>query len=168
MPSLPQRAGPRPSTTSAAPHSQTDQQPADDRYLRAVLAAAATWPGVRRSESGISVPGAQALTLPDVLDGPAEAFFVDREFCHGHAQGDHSLHLTLPVTLAAESEAAGWTEPHFLVLTGQLAPTYVMLYAPRDDAEVAVALTLVRASYEFASGLTTAATTRPHRQGAPS
>ncbi len=149
---LTERTGPRPSTTSVAPHSQTDQQPADDRYLRTVLAEACTWPGVRRAESAISVAGAQALTLSGMSAGPKEAFFIDREFCHGHAQGDHSLHLTLPVSLAAETEAAGWTEPHFLVLAGQLSPTHVMLYAPRDDEEAAVALTLVRASYEFASG----------------
>ena len=153
MDALPPRRGTRPSTTSQIPHSQIDQQPADDAHLTAVLAEAGSWPGVRRGESGISVEGALALILDeDVASGPAEAFVVGREFCHGHAQGDHSLHLTLPVAIVAEVEAAGWTEPHFLVLAGRLPRTHVMLYAPRDEGEVATALTIVRASYDFARG----------------
>ena len=49
-----------------------------------------------------------------------------------HAQGDHSLHATLPPPLASEAERAGWAEPHFLVHTSQAPATVVMLYAPRD------------------------------------
>ena len=52
--------------------------------------------------------------------------------------------------LAAAAESAGWAEPHYLVETGQAPATVVMLYAPRDLAEQAVVLRLVRASYEFA------------------
>lgn len=150
---LPARRGSRPETTSKIPHSQLDQQPDDDRYLDRLLLEASRWPGVRLGPSGISVEGARALVLTDdVTGGPTEAFMVGREFCHGHAQGDHSLHLTLPLELARSGEEAGWLEPHFLVLTGQLPPTHVMLYAPRDDDEVAVALELIRTSYRFALG----------------
>ncbi len=149
---LPQRRGPRPTTTAQIPHSQLDQQPEDARLLDALLAEAGTWRGVELVESGISVQGARALSLgPGTPTGPVEAFMVGREFCHGHAQGDHSLHLTLPTHLIGEVEAAGWIEPHFLVLTGQLPSTHVMLYAPRDEDEAAVALDLVRASYGFAT-----------------
>lgn len=152
MNALTRREGARPSTTSVTPHSQLDQQPADDRFLTAVLAEAGSWPGVVTGESGISIEGARALILADdVATGPAEAFFVGREFAHGHAQGDFSFHLTLPLDLVAEAEEAGWTEPHFLVLAGQLPRTHVMLYAPRDEAEAAVARGIVRASYEFAT-----------------
>jgi phospholipase/carboxylesterase len=76
---------------------------------------------------------------------------IGREFCHVHAQGDLSLHATLPVPLAIAAERAGWAEPHFLVHTGQAPPTVVLLYAPRDEAEGDVILSLVRASYEFAA-----------------
>lgn len=147
------RAGERPSTTSKIPHSQLDQQPGDSRFLAAVLDEAGSWPGVHRRESGISVQGAQALILADdIAAGPPEAFSVGREFCHGHAQGDHSLHLTLPLDLVPVFEEAGWTEPHFLVLSGRLARTHAMLYAPRDPAEVETAIQIVRASYDFARG----------------
>ncbi|KAA1397927.1 luciferase family protein [Aeromicrobium ginsengisoli] len=157
------RHGPRPETTSKIPHSQIDQQPVDSRYLDGVIDEAANWPGVSLGESGISVEGARALMLTDdATGGPAEAFMVGSEFCHGHAQGDHSLHLTLPVELARSGAEAGWLEPHFLALTGQLPPTHVMLYAPRDHDEAAIGLELVHTSYQFALGvLAWASTTAP-------
>ena len=150
-PHLPLRAGSRPRTSTEFPHRQMDQQPGDSRHLDAILAEALTWPSVLGGPSAISVEGAHALTLDSsAAGGPPEAFMVDREFCHVHAQGDFSLHAALPLPLAAAAERAGWAEPHFLVQTGQASATVVMLYAPRDRAEHDVVLGLVRASYEFA------------------
>jgi hypothetical protein len=147
------RTGPRPRTTAEIPHSQLDQQPGDGRHVDAILAEALTWPFVLGRPSEISVEGARALTLvPGTTGGPAEAFMVGREFCHVHAQGDFSLHATLPLPLAGTAERGGWAEPHFLVQTGQAPATVVMIYAPRDDLERDVVLRLVRASYEFALG----------------
>lgn len=155
MDTLPVRPQPRPRTSSEIPHQQLDQQPPDRHRLNAVLAGALAWPGVETGASGISVEGAQALFLGgDAPAGPPEAFLVGREFCHGHALGDFSLHATLPLELAAEAERSGWAEPHFLARTGRLPATVVMLYAPRDDVEEEVVLGLVRASYEFASAVT--------------
>jgi hypothetical protein len=148
---LPSRAGSRPSTTDEIPHSQLDQQPADSRYVDAILAEALSWPSVLGGPSEISVEGARALTLDgSIAGGAAEAFMVGKEFCHVHAQGDFSLHATLPVPLAEAAVEAGWAEPHFLVRTGRAPATVVMIYAPRDEGEGEVVLSLVRASYEFA------------------
>ena len=145
------RTGPRPRTTAEIPHSQLDQQPADSRHVDAILSEALTWPFVLGQPSEISVEGARALTLvPGTAGGPTEAFMVGREFCHVHAQGDFSLHATLPIPLAEAAEGAGWAESHFLVHTGQAPATVVMLYAPRDKSEREVVLRLIRASYEFA------------------
>ncbi|MCW2798851.1 MAG: hypothetical protein JWQ70_323 [Aeromicrobium sp.] len=118
--------------------------------LTAMLAEAGTWPRVRPAESRISVEGASALILADITDGPAEAFLIGGEFAHGHAGGDCSLHVALPLPLASAAHDAGWAEPHFLVHEGVLPPNIVMLYAPRDDVEAQVLLGLVRVSYEFA------------------
>lgn len=148
---LSNRAGPRPQTTTQIPHKQLDQQPEDTHLVDEILEAAAGWPHVAARRSGISVEGARALTLDDsAAGGPAEAFIVGREFCHVHAQADHSLHATLPVDLARAVDRAGWGEPHFLVRRGVLPATVVMLYAPRTEAERDVVLRLVRASYAFA------------------
>ena len=148
---LPRRAGPRPRTSAQLPHCQLDQQPGDSRHVDAILAEALTWPSVEGQPSVISVEGARALTLDaGRTNGPAESFMAGREFCHVHAQGDFSLHATLPLPLAAAAERAGWAERHFLVQTGQAPPTVLMLYAPRDELERDIVLGLVRASYEFA------------------
>lgn len=150
-PALPVRGGPRPLTSTKIPHSQLDQQPEDDRLVAAMLAEAATWPQVLRAESRISVEGAPALILEGIDDGPPEAFLVGGEFAHGHAGGDSSLHVALPLPLATAAERAGWAEPHFLVHQGALPPTIVMLYAPRDEGEASVLLDLLRSSYEYAT-----------------
>lgn len=151
QPLLPVRAGSRPDTSTDLPQCQLNQQPTDSRHVDAILADALTWPAVRAEPSQMSVEGARALTMDDsVTGGPAEAFMIGREFCHVHAQGDYSLHATLPIPLAHAAEHAGWAEPHFLVHTGHVPATVVMLYAPRDDQERDVVLGLVRASYEFA------------------
>jgi hypothetical protein len=150
---LPTRAGTRPRTTDTFPHSQLDQQPADGQHLEDVIAEAASWPWVRRGDSGISVEGARALLLgPECGSGPTEAFMIGREFCHGHAGGDFSLHATLPEPLAEAAVDAGWAELHFLAAAGKAPRTVVLIYAPRNDRERDVVLGLVRASYEFALG----------------
>lgn len=151
MVTLPHRAGPRPTTSTQIPHRQLDQQPPDRRHLDALLAAAGDWPGVIEAKSGVSVEGARALTLSaDDPVGPPEAFMVGHEFAHGHANADFSLHACLPPHLAGEAERAGWAEPHYLVKTGRLPTTVVMLYAPRNDTEREVVLGLLRAAYQFA------------------
>src|SRR4051794_41057016 len=142
------RAGDRPRTTTTIPHSQLDQQPADSQRTDGVIDEAANWPHVVVSESGISVEGARALVLTGGVDvGPADAFMVGREFGHSHAQGDYSFHAALPPELAVQAETAGWAEPHFLAATGEVQANVVMIYAPRDDAERDVVLTLLRAAY---------------------
>jgi hypothetical protein len=156
---LPLRVGDRPRATATLPHSQLDQQPATTRDLDAVLTEAATWPHVTTSHSRIAVEGSRALVLADDADtGPAEAFMIGREFCHGHAGGDSSLHAALPPDLARAAQQAGWGEPHYLVHSGQAPPSLTMLYAPRDEAEREVILRLVRASYEYALGVAGRAT----------
>jgi hypothetical protein len=151
---LPPRVGDLPRATAALPHSQLDQQPASTRDLDSVLAEAATWPHVTIQPSRIAVKGSRALVLTDDAEtGPSEAFMIGREFCHGHARGDSSLHAALPPHLARAAREAGWGEPHYLVHTHQAPPSITMLYAPRDEAERDVILRLVRACHQFALGV---------------
>lgn len=162
MTTLPLRAGPRPRTTTQIPHSQLDQQPGDRSRLDDLLAVAGAWPGVSETPSEISVAGARALVLGSQAPvGPPEAFLAGYEFCHGHAGGDFSLHACLPPALAAQTERMGWGEPHFLVRTGQLPPTVVMLYAPRDEIESQVVLDLLHESDQFAHTSSPAPEKRP-------
>ncbi len=89
-----------------------------------------------------------------------------------HPAPDQSLHVTLPERRAREAIEAGWAEHHPLVAEGRLPPTHVMVYAPRDDAELEVVYGLVRESYQFARGRHGTALgdrgspARPNRSGA--
>lgn len=151
MAPLPMRAGDRPRTTPTNPHTQLDQQPTDLRWVGELAARVFALPGVVEKPSRISVPGARALVLaPGEPVGPPEAFLIDREFAHLHPAPDHSLHTMLPTETVTEAVAAGWAEPHPVALRGLIPPTAVMLYAPRNEAELGVIESLVRASHAFA------------------
>src|SRR5687767_2504102 len=98
---LPTRAGPRPRTTPTNPHTQLDQQPEDPAVAEELARRVFALPGVVEQPSGISVPGARALTLAaGERAGPPEAFLIGREFAHLHPSPDFSLHAMLPLDAA--------------------------------------------------------------------
>ena len=148
---LAQRSGERPRTTPTNPHTQLDQQPTDPALIDELARRLFALPGVVEQPSQISGPGARALTLAAGEPvGPPEAFLIAREFAHLHPAPDHSLHAMLPLDFAQEAIDAGWAEPHPVARRGLIPATAVMLYAPRDAAEVDVVAALVRASHAFA------------------
>jgi hypothetical protein len=109
--------------------------------------------GVRVGPSGVSLPQTRALHLdPALALGPREAFMVGTEFAHLHGDFDGSLHAMLPRELAAEAIQRGWAELHPIAAAGQAPPTVVMLYGPRDAAELETIWELVKASHAFARG----------------
>jgi hypothetical protein len=148
---LPSRSGSRPRTTPTNPHTQLDQQPVDLWPVEELARRVFALPGVREEPSRISVPGARALVLAeDEPTGPSEAFLIDREFAHLHPAPDHSAHAMLPPDIVEAAVAAGWAEPHPVASLGLIPSTAVMLYAARDDEELSVMETLIRASHAFA------------------
>jgi phospholipase/carboxylesterase len=149
---IPPRFGDKPETTrpvrgSRTAHKQlTQNAPAglQDELLTRVRAL----PGVHIGESLVSVPGAHGFHLDAALDkGPAEAFQAGREFAHLHPTEDGSLHMTLPPDLYTEVRAQGWGEPHPISGT-------MLIFGPRDRAELEIVWCLVKASYAFAIGPT--------------
>ena len=64
--------GSRPATTTVVPHRQLDQQPADERYVAAVLAEALSRPGLVAGEQGPGAGHRVHLALPLVLVRAAE------------------------------------------------------------------------------------------------
>jgi hypothetical protein len=152
---MPERPGLRPSTTPTNPHTQLDQQPSDDQPRQRLIGQLADLPGVVWAASKISVPGAQALTLPQgPRRGPPEAFMIDTEFAHLHPAPDHSLHLVLPPAAAEAAIDSGWAEQHPIARLGLISAGAVMVYAPRDAHEADIAADLVRASHAYATGST--------------
>ena len=154
---LPRRSGPKPATSLGMPHQQLDQQPDHSSPRDALARRVFALPGVLEERSGISVPGARALVLEaGAARGPETSFMVGREFAHLHPSPDESLHMVLPRDVASAAIDAGWAEPHPLAARMHGPSIAVMVFAPRDDAEVDVVAGLVETSYRYATGAETA------------
>ena len=150
--SIPIRRGGRPATTSCAPHSQLDQFPTP-MLSDALIARLAALPGVIMGSSRRAPPGTTGLHLmAGAKLGSARAFLMDREFAHVHPDGDGSLHLVLPEPVRSQALAAGWAEPHPMAGQPTVSPDTVMVYAPRDEAEMDVVVSIVEASWRNAAG----------------
>jgi Family of unknown function (DUF5519) len=144
---LPRREGSRPLTrreegTAHAQQSQNAPRKLQEMLFERTLSLASIYTG----ESLVSVPGARAFFLEEsIAAGPEEAFQAGREFAHIHPVYDGSMHLTLPPAMAREVEEKGWGERHPISAS-------MMVYGPRDEAELEVVWQLLLASYRFASG----------------
>jgi hypothetical protein len=150
---LARRAGPRPCTTVANPHSQLDQQPPRE-VIDDLVVRLQRMDGVLVGGSLRAPPGTIGFHLPLArARGPVEAFLLGREFAHVHPDPDGSLHLTLPSGLREAAILAGWAEPHPLAGRPSVSPQTVMVYAPRDEEEVEVVTALAEASRRYAAGL---------------
>jgi phospholipase/carboxylesterase len=145
------RAGPPPRVSWTIPQQQESQNAPSELQER-LFDEVRAMPGVDVGPSRISVPGARGFTLEHGSDD-GHAFLVAEvgEFAHLHPAYDGSLHLALPPALAADVSAKGWGRPHLWAGT-RLSPGFVMVYGPRDDAELATVLAIVRASHAYASG----------------
>lgn len=148
---LPSRVGPPPQISVTTPQQQESQN-ASSHLQEAVFMRVRAFPGVETAPSRISVPGARAFTLPAQLAaGPQEAFLVPSagEFAHLHPEYDGSLHLSLPVSLALDALKKGWAAAHPLAGI-QLTDGMVMIFGPRDEAELETVVGIVEASYAHA------------------
>ena len=149
---LPKRRGLKPGTTSSLPHSQLTQHGPDP-----IIGQLHDWcfslPSVENQQSGISVPGARALVLHDGAACNHDAFMIGREFAHIHPHPDNgSMHVQLPAEDARDVIETGWGESHYLVAQGQLPMGLIMVFSPRDEAELEAVKTIVSRSYEYATG----------------
>ena len=147
---LPARTGPRPAVTAGIPQEQTsDTAPLQLQEL--VFDRVASLPGVTTGQSAISVPGARGFMLAGPRTGPDDACIVPSagEFAHVHPGYDGSLHVALPMGLAADAVAKGWAVAHPLAGV-RLTPGMVMLFGPRDDAEADTIVGVVATSHAWA------------------
>ncbi|MFC9996532.1 luciferase family protein [Nocardia sp. NPDC127526] len=147
----PRRPGPRPTTTNREiPHDQLDQfSPPEIRD--ALVAYARSLPGVFTGPSQVSEPASLALRLHRPT-GPWEAFLHPSRDEFGHIHRTGFLHLTVPAEFVAPLREANWAEPHPITLRPEWPDTIVMFYAPRDEAELAVATAVLHASWQRAGG----------------
>ena len=74
------------------------------------------------------------------------------EFAHVHPLYDGSMHMMLPIEQVNEMIVKGWGEVHPLVPSGRMPETTVLVFGPRDEAEVEIVLGLIGVSHQFALG----------------
>ncbi|MGB8993808.1 MAG: phospholipase [Pseudonocardiaceae bacterium] len=172
---LPLRAGDSPEVSVTTPQQQESQN-APLELQEALFSRISTLDGVVTGPSAVSVPGARAFLLPpsrlpssrltpghgSEAEQPSEAFIVSElgEFAHLHPGYDGSMHLVLPIPLAHDVVIKGWGVAHPLAGI-RLTPGMVMIFGPRNPAELNIVTAIARASHSHAAR----STTRGH--GAP-
>jgi len=149
------RGGGRPKTTATNPHTQLDQNAPAELQER-LFAVVSGLPGVVVGASLVSVPGTRAFHLPGCRRPAVGGFMIEREFAHLHPDYDGSLHMTLPPGIVDQVIDNGWAERHPLAGKFGLPDHIVMVYGPRDEAELEVVVALVRASHAHACPAVTA------------
>ncbi|HEX2054545.1 MAG TPA: luciferase family protein [Actinomycetota bacterium] len=149
---LPRRSGDKPRTTPDDPHRQLTQiAPVEMQEL--VVEQGRKMAGTYVCPSLISIPGSRAFVLDDSTPTPSsQVFMTAREFAHIHPPVDGSLHMVLPPHIVRQVVERGWGEQHPVAMMGLVPPTTMMIYGPRDPAEVEVVLMLLKASWGYARG----------------
>lgn len=151
------RVGPKPETTHGLPHAQVTQHGPDD-IVDQMRDWAFALPDVDEAHSLVSVPGARAMVMHDAAECNHDAFMVGREIAHIHPKPDNgSMHVQLPERDALEVVAKGWGEHHTLVDLGRRPVGLVMVYSPRDEAELTTIKSILGRSFEYATGTELAA-----------
>lgn len=143
------RRGSRPLTSTDGPHRQVDQQSSPELW-GLLVASAFRLPHVVEGHSQVSLASSRALLLDDLHEplaaGTSLAPGPPLEPAHIHGVADTSSHLCLPAARAVEVCDLGWAEPHLYADH----PTEVMVYGPRDRAELVTVLQLLEESLDFA------------------
>ncbi|KAG8159671.1 hypothetical protein KVR01_010308 [Diaporthe batatas] len=150
---LPRRAGDRPDVPGyVAPQRQVTQQGGADTRARMTAflgqLAARNHGVLELRPSGLEGAGTPALWLDPAVPAPPGYLWATRgELAHVHPEA--SSHVTVSLADAEELTRKGWAERHRLSGVAGLPLGYVMVYAPRDEAELEVWKGAVRAGLLF-------------------
>jgi phospholipase/carboxylesterase len=129
-------------------HQETQIAPAETQER--LWARLAALPDVTTGPTKVGVEGTRALLLDrGAAAGPDAAFLLpdDGEFAHQHPDG--SLHVALPDAQAYDALAKGWAVAHPLAGV-RVSPGMVLVYGPRDEAEVEIVAGIAAASHRYA------------------
>jgi len=169
---LPERKGLRPQVGGIAPHRQLNQQATEDMIKQeyAMFEAAVTQnPQLLEEKISHYEHHHQALFVREsILKAPdaktkLPQTAIEAQGEHGHIHNDGSLHLYFSPSDAKVIIEKGWGERHRLARQQPfylgskkymfgIGPTYLMIYAPRDQGEFAVVKTLAKNSIKFMTG----------------
>ncbi|KAH4948719.1 hypothetical protein HBI56_134020 [Parastagonospora nodorum] len=151
---LPTRKGPRPQVRGIAPQRQKTQESPAAVYTQLV----------ERLSALAADPRNKLVERTSCFEKNSSGLFASvpitrtcgGEICHAHPS-DGSMHLTLHPADAKLVLENGWGERHPLARGGwcrRFVPKeFVLVYAPRDAAEVEVVMNIVAASVWWVSGI---------------
>lgn len=170
---IPERAGDRPVVPGyVAPQRQTNQQPADVEVQRGRMTAyletlitrnpgvlvlkpsklegvgtPAVWLDTSSSSSSSLSSSSSSSSLSGTRELPRFMRGLKGETTHVHPEC--SSHITLSMADAEEVVRKGWAERHRLSGVAYMPWSYVLIYAPRDEAEFEVWKEIMRAGVKF-------------------
>jgi hypothetical protein len=151
---LPQRKGERPLIQGIAPQRQQTQTSSASVYKQLV----------EKLNALAEEPRNQLMERTSCFEKNSSGLFTSipitrtcgGEICHAHPS-DGSMHLTLHPSDAKLMLENGWGERHPLARGGwcrRFVPKeFVLVYAPRDEAEIEVVMKIVAASIWWVSGI---------------
>jgi len=143
---LPPRREPGPTVTTGDTPTGFDQI-ASVEFQNRLRDHALGLPGVRPGLIQDAVPEAVAFYLDEPVEDALLPDFFGGKWGHIHPRYDSNLLLNVPAELAKRLVDSGWAEYHPHVELGQVPPLVVMLYAPRDEDELAVCSLIVEEAY---------------------
>jgi hypothetical protein len=148
---LPTREGDHPKIGQEPPQLQFSDFGSDEIRLRLKEWSFSTFPNVREHDTLISVLTSRALWLDEKVSAAHDDAFMpppnSREFCHLHKDG--SFHTVVDVAVEDEILEKQWGVRHMYYDRGVKE---VLVYAPRNEAELVVAKKIITESYKYASG----------------
>ena len=147
---LPARKGPRPKTMPGPLHIQCNEH-GDRKYLEQLVDKVRKWPHIESAQSMVGRPSSIFLRLKETATtGEPEAFVTDREFARILLAAP-TIYLELPLVCAHWAVVRRWSEPHYLASCGLMPAGTVVVYTPRDEAELEVCSFFFEESYRFVS-----------------
>ena len=146
------RRGEAPQIGETIPQLQFSDLSPDDIRDRLWAWAFTNFDDVTEEDTRISVPTSRAMWLdPKITAAHDDAFMPpsgSREFCHMHLDG--SIHAVVANEVEDEIIRKDWGKRHPLYHSHGVKE--VIVYAPRDDAELEVLKSVIKKSYEYATG----------------
>lgn len=148
---LPRRLGERPRLEPKWPCLQV-VEPASPEATEKMERTALLLAGVEACEAPHGSPGRGFLLRDDLAHGQPEAFISGP--CWMILRPDGSMHLSLRPEWAQKVLDRGWAAVHPFAryMAGAVPPQSLVAYAPRDRAELGVALRIIEAAHGYAMG----------------
>jgi hypothetical protein len=146
---FPARKGGRPRTIIGPLHIQCNQQ-GERKYLNQLLHDVLSWPYIEPTPKSLNHRERVSIRLQaTAATNEYSAFIHDTEFAEVLLEAP-TIVMVLPLVYAHWAIVKEWAEPHYLQSFGLVPAGTVVVYTPRNRAELEVCHSLFFESYYFA------------------